>query len=46
MAENVRQRLHHELNGLEKRAQLRALDTLEGVNLCSNDYLGLPTIRA
>jgi len=41
VAENVRQRLHHELNGLEKRAQLRALDTLEGVNLCSNDYLGL-----
>jgi 7-keto-8-aminopelargonate synthetase-like enzyme len=46
VAENVRQRLYHELNGLEKRAQLRALDTLEGVNLCSNDYLGFPTIRA
>ena len=30
MAENVRQRLHHELNELEKRAQLRALDTLSG----------------
>ena len=41
MAENVGQRLHHELNELEKRAQLRALDTLEGINLCSNDYLGL-----
>ena len=41
MAENVRQRLHHELNELEKRAQLRALDTLEGVNLCSNDYFEL-----
>jgi len=41
VAENVRQRLHHELNELEKRAQLRALATLEGINLCSNDYLGL-----
>jgi 8-amino-7-oxononanoate synthase len=41
VAENVGQRLHHELNELEKRAQLRALDTLEGINLCSNDYLGL-----
>ena len=30
MAENVRQRLHHELNELEKRAQLSALDTLSG----------------
>jgi 8-amino-7-oxononanoate synthase len=29
------------LNELEKRAQLRALATLEGINLCSNDYLGL-----
>jgi 8-amino-7-oxononanoate synthase len=41
VAENVRQRLHHELNELEKRSQLRALARLEGINLCSNDYLGL-----
>jgi hypothetical protein len=30
VAENVRQRLHHELNELEKQSQLRALDTLSG----------------
>lgn len=43
MAENIRERIHHELNGLEKRAQLRFLDTMEGISLCSNDYLGLST---
>ena len=43
MAENIGERIHHELNGLEKRAQFRFLDTIEGISLCSNDYLGLST---
>ena len=37
------------LRGLEARSQRRSLAQIEGVNLCSNDYLGLaehPALRA
>lgn len=36
-------RLQAELSALEMRAQLRTLEFNTGVNLCSNDYLGLAT---
>jgi len=36
-------RLQAELSDLEMRAQLRTLEFNTGVNLCSNDYLGLAT---
>lgn len=32
-----------ELSALESASQLRQLETLRGINLCSNDYLGLST---
>jgi 8-amino-7-oxononanoate synthase len=34
-------RIESELAALASQGQLRSLSTLEGVNLCSNDYLGL-----
>jgi 8-amino-7-oxononanoate synthase len=34
-------RIRSELRGMEIRAQLRSLELSGGVNLCSNDYLGL-----
>src|SRR5579863_2056021 len=34
-------RVRREFDALRDHAQLRTLDRLEGVNLCSNDYLGL-----
>jgi 8-amino-7-oxononanoate synthase len=34
-------RVRRELDALRDHAQLRTLDRPEGVNLCSNDYLGL-----
>jgi len=37
------QRISRELDALRDRAQLRTLETPAGVNLCSNDYLGLAT---
>ena len=36
-------RMRSELCALETRAQLRSLEINSGVNLCSNDYLGLAT---
>jgi 8-amino-7-oxononanoate synthase len=35
--------LQAELSTLHRKAQLRVLQQLQGVNLCSNDYLGLST---
>jgi len=35
--------LQAELTALEEKSQLRRLEQMEGVNLCSNDYLGLST---
>ena len=35
------QRIARELDALRKRAQFRTLDHPSGINLCSNDYLGL-----
>lgn len=44
-AENIsvdmNQRILAELSNLESRAELRHLETLQGIDLCSNDYLGL-----
>jgi len=36
-------RIDSELAALASQDQLRRLDTIHGVNLCSNDYLGLAT---
>ncbi|MGH9723801.1 MAG: aminotransferase class I/II-fold pyridoxal phosphate-dependent enzyme [Candidatus Acidiferrales bacterium] len=38
---SIRTRLAEEMEGLREAAQLRTLDIPHGVNLCSNDYLGL-----
>jgi 8-amino-7-oxononanoate synthase len=40
---NISQQLPSELRALELRGELRTLPHLSGVNLCSNDYLGLST---
>ena len=40
---HLSERMAKELGVLRQRSQLRALETLEGINLCSNDYLGLAT---
>jgi len=37
----LEKRLSNELGELERKAQLRSLVELSGVNFCSNDYLGL-----
>lgn len=37
----LRMRLAREIESLRERAQLRTLDHPAGINLCSNDYLGL-----
>ena len=37
----LRQRIAGELENLREQSQLRSLEILSGVNLCSNDYLGL-----
>lgn len=37
----LRARMSEELEALREDSQLRALDHLGGINLCSNDYLGL-----
>ncbi|HEV2223712.1 MAG TPA: 8-amino-7-oxononanoate synthase [Candidatus Acidoferrales bacterium] len=37
----LRERIAAELESLREQSQLRSLETLSGVNLCSNDYLGL-----
>ncbi|HVB36719.1 MAG TPA: 8-amino-7-oxononanoate synthase [Candidatus Acidoferrales bacterium] len=37
----LRERIAGELESLRERSQLRSLEILSGVNLCSNDYLGL-----
>jgi len=39
----VRRRIDAELASLASLDQLRSLGTIRGVNLCSNDYLGLAT---
>jgi 8-amino-7-oxononanoate synthase len=36
-------RLERELDALHEQKQLRQLGRVEGINLCSNDYLGLST---
>jgi 8-amino-7-oxononanoate synthase len=44
-----KEQLHQGLRGLEARSQRRSLAEIEGVNFCSNDYLGLaenPLLRA
>ncbi|MGH9730971.1 MAG: aminotransferase class I/II-fold pyridoxal phosphate-dependent enzyme [Candidatus Acidiferrales bacterium] len=38
---HLRERIAGELEGLREQSQLRSLEILSGVNLCSNDYLGL-----
>ena len=38
---NLRARMTEELEDLREDSQLRTLDHLGGINLCSNDYLGL-----
>jgi 8-amino-7-oxononanoate synthase len=38
---SLRARMSEELEALREDSQLRALDHLGGINLCSNDYLGL-----
>lgn len=38
---NLRARVEEELESLREDSQFRALDHLHGINLCSNDYLGL-----
>ena len=40
---DIHQRIRGELSDLESRAQLRHLETVQGVVLSSNDYLGLAT---
>lgn len=37
------ERLQRELSALHEKTELRTLEQLRGVNLCSNDYLGLST---
>ena len=37
----IRERIAGELESLREQSQLRSLEILSGVNLCSNDYLGL-----
>lgn len=37
----LRERIAEELESLREQSQLRSLEILSGVNLCSNDYLGL-----
>ena len=37
----LRERIAGELESLREQSQLRSLEILSGVNLCSNDYLGL-----
>jgi len=37
----LRERIAREIESLRERSQLRSLEILGGVNLCSNDYLGL-----
>ncbi|HZS71956.1 MAG TPA: aminotransferase class I/II-fold pyridoxal phosphate-dependent enzyme, partial [Candidatus Acidoferrum sp.] len=37
----LREELERELGSLAAQEQLRSLEVLRGVNLCSNDYLGL-----
>ncbi len=37
----IEQRLHDELKSRQELGQLRSLELVEGVDFCSNDYLGL-----
>jgi 8-amino-7-oxononanoate synthase len=41
LPDTLRARLEGELASLRAQSQLRRLAVLEGINLCSNDYLGL-----
>jgi 8-amino-7-oxononanoate synthase len=42
----ILKRLSAELQVLRERSEFRTLETLPGINLCSNDYLGLATSRS
>ena len=39
----MNQRILAELSDLESRAELRHLETVQGIDFSSNDYLGLAT---
>ena len=39
----LRERIAVELHNLREQSQLRSLEILNGINFCSNDYLGLAT---
>jgi 8-amino-7-oxononanoate synthase len=39
----IARRMENDLERLREKSQLRTLETMSGVNLCSNDYLGLAT---
>jgi 8-amino-7-oxononanoate synthase len=41
MKTGLGERIESELDALGRKAQLRTLEVVSGVNLCSNDYLGL-----
>jgi 8-amino-7-oxononanoate synthase len=43
LAQNVRERMDRELDALRAQSQFRTLDAPQGINLNSNDYLGLAT---
>jgi 8-amino-7-oxononanoate synthase len=40
---HIETRAARELDQLRDQAQLRSLESLSGIDLCSNDYLGLAT---
>jgi 8-amino-7-oxononanoate synthase len=43
LAQNVRERMDREMDALRVQSQFRTLEAPQGINLSSNDYLGLAT---